>query len=284
MLMGDYIKYVDDFRTAISRWNRIWGTLTCSAHIKVTLQMSYEYLRLYTNAFAFQAAISQALSSKTKSDAHSQRDHLRSAFSNIAGMPDARFIYESVDAAKSYLTILNTYVDPEKHLHYMPLRYYLYSIYSAVFLYKARSFGVMDSKEESGVRQMIHQTMDRLRRASVSEQDLGSRYARLLELLWQKPKPPTSINSQESPRHPDSQYSGSMSSRMQDPSYMQFNPANDFSWLDLEAVGDFVSGDHMANTNILVPPDGLQNGPAFAPRQDRTTWQPYFDLNGNLLF
>jgi hypothetical protein len=28
MLMGDYVKYVDDFRMAISRWNRIWGTLT----------------------------------------------------------------------------------------------------------------------------------------------------------------------------------------------------------------------------------------------------------------
>lgn len=87
--------------------------------------MSYEYLRLYTNAFAFQAAISQALSSKPKGDAHSHREHLRAAFSNIALMPDARFIYESVDAAKSYLTILNNFVDPEKHLHFMPLRFYL---------------------------------------------------------------------------------------------------------------------------------------------------------------
>lgn len=29
MLMGDYVKYADDFRVAISRWNRVWGTLTC---------------------------------------------------------------------------------------------------------------------------------------------------------------------------------------------------------------------------------------------------------------
>lgn len=95
-----------------------------STNIKVGLQMSYEYLKLYTNAFAFQAAISQALS-KPKSDSVSQRDHLRAAFSNVASMQDARFIYESVEAAKSYLTILNNYVDPEKHLHFMPLRYYL---------------------------------------------------------------------------------------------------------------------------------------------------------------
>lgn len=87
--------------------------------------MSYEYLRLYTNAFAFQAAISQALASKPKGDAHSQREHLRAAFADIASMPDARFIYESMDAAKSYLTILNNFVDPERHLRYMPLRFYL---------------------------------------------------------------------------------------------------------------------------------------------------------------
>lgn len=31
MLMGDYVKYVDDFRNAIDRWNRIWGTLTCKS-------------------------------------------------------------------------------------------------------------------------------------------------------------------------------------------------------------------------------------------------------------
>lgn len=29
MLMGDYVKYADDFRAAILRWNRIWGNLPC---------------------------------------------------------------------------------------------------------------------------------------------------------------------------------------------------------------------------------------------------------------
>jgi hypothetical protein len=51
-------------------------------------------------------------------------------------MQDARFIYESVDAAKAYLIILVDEVHPEKHLHFMPLRFYLYGIYAAVFLYK----------------------------------------------------------------------------------------------------------------------------------------------------
>jgi hypothetical protein len=29
MLVGNYVKYVDDFRQAISNWKSIWGTLTC---------------------------------------------------------------------------------------------------------------------------------------------------------------------------------------------------------------------------------------------------------------
>jgi hypothetical protein len=53
-----------------------------------------------------------------------------------AAAPDARFIYESLDAAKGLLTTLNNFVDPEKDLRYMPSRFYLYIIYGAVFLYK----------------------------------------------------------------------------------------------------------------------------------------------------
>jgi len=92
--------------------------------MRATLQLSYEYLRLYTTAFAFQAAISQSLV-KPKTGAISHRERLRSTFKNVASMQDSRFIYESVDAAKAYLTILVDSVDPERHLHFMPLRFYL---------------------------------------------------------------------------------------------------------------------------------------------------------------
>ncbi|KLJ09552.1 hypothetical protein EMPG_15029 [Blastomyces silverae] len=286
MLMGDYVKYVDDFRNALDRWNRNWGTLTCSQHIKVTLQMSYEYLRLYTNAFAFQAAISQALTSKPKGDAPSHREHLRAAFSNVASMQDARFIYASVDAAKSYLTILNNYVDPEKHLHFMPLRYYLYSIYAAVFLYKARSFGVMNAPEEQAVRHLINLTTDRLHRASAGPDDIGSRYARLLELLW-KPKSSSSSssNTHETLRKDESIPTGTVPNRLPEQTYMQYSPMNDFSWLDLEAVGDYVSGYPIGNPNLLSMNSFPHHNPY--PVTSEAIWPVQnwpVDLNGNLLF
>lgn len=294
MLMGQYVKYVDEFRNSIAQWNRIWGNLICSQHIKVTLQMSYEYLRLYTNAFAFQAAISQAISSKPKGDTHSQREHLRNVFSNIGSKPDNRFIWASVAAAKSYLTILNTYVDPVNHLRYMPLKYYLYAIYSAVFLYKARSFGVMDQEEEESVRQMVLQAVEVLKRASVSAEDPGSRYARLLELLWLKPKTHVpALKTAESDTHSEagSQFTTAGSLSLDPGGYMQFSPANGFSWLDLEAVGDYVSGDQLASQNLLAPMNAAQMTTGFDPQMHpMSQWQqsgPYawqVDLDGNLLF
>ena len=291
MLVGDYVKYVDEFRMALARWNRMWGKLECSPHIKATIRMSYEYLCLYTNAFVFQAAISQALSKRPKGDTQSLRDHLRQAFSNVGAMPDARFIWASLAAAKGYLSLLTT-VDPVKHLRYMPLRFYLYSIYSAVFLYKARSYGVLDAREDQQVRNLIYQTVDVLRAAGVTPQDPGSRYARLLELLWMKTKNAIPMHSHvpSSPHGSDAQLSSSGSLTMDAMGNMQFSPTNDFSWLDLEAVGDFVSGD--LNNNMLVPMAGFPATSAPYLPQDNNmqwqqpnvgNWQP-IDMQGNLFF
>ncbi len=324
MLMGDYVKYVDDFRGALARWNTSWGGLMCSHHIKVTLQMSYEYLCLYTNAFVFQAAISQAIARKPKSDSsHSLRDHLKGVFSNVGSMPDARFIWASVAAAKSYLTLLSTAIDPVRYLRYMPLRYYLYAIYSAVFLYKARSFGVMDYQEESQVRHLVHSATEVLKAASVSPEDPGSRYARLLELLWLKnPNHYKSaahqgqsqaltqpVNTQSPTSASDTQLSSAGSLKMDALGFMQFSPAQDFSWLDLEAVGDYVDaaqmGAHLPQSGLLPQTAGYDGTTAtsgatsgFIPQQQQPQqvmnwaaaqnaapgmgWQ--FDLNGNLLF
>jgi hypothetical protein len=59
-------------------------------------------------------------------------------FADLAAAPDARFIYESIDAANSILSILNSFIDPVVGLKYMPLKYSLFVIYAAVFLFKVR--------------------------------------------------------------------------------------------------------------------------------------------------
>jgi hypothetical protein len=82
--------------------------------------MSYEYLRLYTNAYAFQATVSRAVAARGQPGMRDEPPH-----NGVPSLPDARFIYESVDAAKSLISIINCYVDAENCLRYMPLRFSL---------------------------------------------------------------------------------------------------------------------------------------------------------------
>lgn len=254
------MKYIDEFRHSIARWHVNWGDLICAPHIKVTLRMSYEYLCLYTNAFAFQAAISQILSKKPDEDDVNLRDYLKTFFSEIGSLQDARFILESLRAAKSYLRILTTDIDPVQYLRYMPVRFYLYSIYSAVFLFKARSFGALKRDEEHEIRQIMSQTVAILRQASNSSHDPGSRYAQLLERLWQRPKvaPPAS--------GPDIKWTDPQASKIySDPHpepisqipFSEVSPSNLPSWLDLQQIGNYVSGD----PNIYAPLSAMDTSP-----------------------
>lgn len=103
-----------------------------SPRSKSTLLLTYEFLRLYVNAFAYQATISRDI----LSDPSRLCGPYRQLPAITAATPDARFIYESIEAAKSLLTTLTNFVDPETCLRYMPSRFYFFIIYSAVFLYK----------------------------------------------------------------------------------------------------------------------------------------------------
>jgi hypothetical protein len=204
-LSGSYIKFIDDFRSAIYGWKSVWGTLTCSPPLKACLLMSYDYLRLYTNAFAFQATVRRALPAVGQSATEISTSTAQAGGSgtvmqapqrvfsnNVGAVGDARFIYEGLDAAKAILTTANNFVDPENSLRYMPLRYYLYLVYAGVFLYRARCTGVIGGDEDRAIRATINETVNRLQRSSpgagtgTNVQHPGSRYSQLLKLLWAK--------------------------------------------------------------------------------------------------
>ncbi|KAH8587710.1 hypothetical protein B0O99DRAFT_526359 [Bisporella sp. PMI_857] len=177
MLEGRYAKYIDDFRASIRNWNRTWGHLIGSPPAKPSLLLTFDYLRLYVNAFAYQATIARAVLYPR------DKQHNSSEVMPLidASAPDARFIYESLDAAKDLLAHFNSFVDIET-LRYMPTLYYLYIVYSAVFLYKARATTTMTNDERISVRRTVQSTIDRLHKAN----HMGSRYARLLQMLWRK--------------------------------------------------------------------------------------------------
>ena len=216
-----------------------------SPHLKTSLLLTYDYLRLYVNAFAYQATISRALTFQRDS----QHNPNRPLPLINASAPDARFIYEAVDAAKSLLSNFNNFVEPET-LRYMPSSYYLFIIYSAVFLYKARSTTTMTDDELTGVRHMIDQTIARLKKASMGKNHMGSRYAKLIQLLWRKP-PVAAEHRRRSVPHP---MEGGLKPHYPDPSSLPqgFDPnqgnmgnmgysQSGFSWLDLGATWNFAT-------------------------------------------
>lgn len=122
MIKGDYTKYLDDTLKALSAWKESWDSLEVSAHLRCCLDLMFEYLRLYVSAFAFQAVLSRTnrpCSSRESSVVPKPFAH------SIMASPDARHIYEAVEAATALLTIVATRIDPMRYLRYMPVRYYL---------------------------------------------------------------------------------------------------------------------------------------------------------------
>lgn len=257
---GEYVKYIDDFRVALRHWNESWGHFTCSPPLKASLILSYEYLRLYVNAFAYQATLNRLLNKMKEAVENGQTARAPAyPFADVAATPDARFIYDAIDAAKALLSTFCSFVDPHETFRFMPLRYYLYVIYSAVFLYKARSTGVMGGDARGSVKRLISDTMDNLQKSSACPNDVGERYSRLVKLLWRKPPGRAgSIAEPSDITRPATAQAGGpgMPGPNGEPNPMDAAPPsiNQFSWLDLGAVGDFavennnsISGSMMDN-------------------------------------
>lgn len=260
---GEYVKYIDDFRVALRSWHNTWGSFTCSPPLKASLIFSYEYLRLYVNAFAYQATLNR-LVAQAKANADSGQPNAATVHpfgSEVAATPDARFIYDSIDAAKSLLSTFNSFVDPYETFRFMPLRYYLYVIYSACFLYK--STGIMGGDSRGSVKRIITDTIDRLQKASACKNDVGERYSRLIKLLWRKHPGRASVAEPNEVARPaavqqpvQNQGTGNMEhldQAMYDANAQQPS-INTFSWLDLGAVGDFALTN---NESVAGSFDGL---------------------------
>ncbi|KAK5129400.1 hypothetical protein LTR08_003287 [Meristemomyces frigidus] len=258
---GEYVKYIDDFRVALRSWHSTWGVLSCSPPLKASLILSYEYLRLYVNAFAYQATLNRLVAQVQSSSQPRQRSNPAFPFADIAATPDARFIYDAIDAATSLLSTFNTFVDPVETFRFMPLRYYLYVIYSACFLYKARSTGVMGGDTRGSTKSLVTDTIDKLQRASACPNDVGDRYSRLIRLLWRKP--PSRMSLAEGSgvtRPPAMQAQGptstcsSVEQEQVKYDFVQNAPSiNTFSWLDLPAVVDYAT----QNNSISGSMDGF---------------------------
>lgn len=122
--------------------------------VKILLEMSYEYLRLYTNAFVFQTTALRAATSGNQN--WQNRDG--EIIGGNAALPEARFIYESIDAAKALLTILNNYIPSQEQLNCLPIRFPLYvqDCYQSLTSENANSFLDTASMRRSFFSKLFH--------------------------------------------------------------------------------------------------------------------------------
>ncbi|XHG02580.1 hypothetical protein AWENTII_005926 [Aspergillus wentii] len=119
MLMGDYTKYLDDSSKALAMWKETWGRLNVPSYLNGLLILQFEYLRLYVNAFAFQAVLYRSRGTAENGSSVSYFPY------SVIASPDGRHIYIAIDAAKAVLTTLMNRLNPPKHLRYLPVRFYL---------------------------------------------------------------------------------------------------------------------------------------------------------------
>ncbi|KAI7278868.1 hypothetical protein KC345_g5705 [Hortaea werneckii] len=184
MLKGDYTKYLDDHGRALAAWKDSWKGLRVSQYLKAILDLHYEYLRLYVTAFAFQAVVCRAMQETPQN--HSRRNTKpRSCFPHgIMACPDSQSIFDAIDAATGLLKILTESMDPVNHIRYLPVRFLLYGIYAAVFLFKARSFGAVTKPRHQQSICLVQTFISRLDAAASSETHTAARYSKLLSALY----------------------------------------------------------------------------------------------------
>ncbi|RAH75683.1 uncharacterized protein BO66DRAFT_14107 [Aspergillus aculeatinus CBS 121060] len=128
-----------------------------------------EYLRLYVNAFAFQAVLYRT--SKEGPTSASAKPAAYFPFSVMAS-PDGRHVYIAIEAARNVLKCLMNHLNPTKHLRFLPIRYYLYQIHASVFLFKALSVGALGA-DESHECAMIVKELSRCSRWQPQDQNIS---------------------------------------------------------------------------------------------------------------
>ncbi|OQD89983.1 hypothetical protein PENANT_c002G09137 [Penicillium antarcticum] len=165
--LGDYNRYLDDFRRSFSGWQSRWDGLEASPKLKCTLTI-------------FKEAVHDNRVAGTSASWHKRAPSLFPE--GIMASPDGVYVFEAVRSARNILTIACG-TDPVAHIRYMPFRFYVYAIYSAVFLYKAGVFGAFTHREHGEVSDLVHQFISILDEASTGDSHIGGRYAKLLKRI-----------------------------------------------------------------------------------------------------
>lgn len=173
---------------------------------------------------------------------------------------------------------------------------------------QARSTTAMSSKERSSIRDMINQTIDRLQETSIDAKHMGSRYSRLLQLLWRKAPQkndtrdiltqatdsrfqipqPAAQGADMLQTHATGLFSG-MDMNAGDDTMAQGYGNGTFSWLDLGAAWTFATQNNSTSISIRDMDDMVGDSSSGLTPYDMdlnqmTDYRLLADDNPNLIF
>lgn len=190
--VGGYYRMLDEFTRTFAAfeldWNsKRWGIFPLNETVWVT----FHYAKLYAYSFAFQAHVHRATiksqggsnynsnGNSRSSMAPGERQHGGNGASNglngrqqrsapsgstmpgkifprgLAGSPDAKFIFESINSAIELLKICIDDLYPGGVLAFLPTRYYGFFSYAAVSLIKAVFSGAVASRERRRIFTLV---------------------------------------------------------------------------------------------------------------------------------
>ncbi|KAJ5259387.1 hypothetical protein N7478_012368 [Penicillium angulare] len=238
---GNYARYLDDFRIAVTAWHSTWSGLAVSSSIKSTLLIMYEYISLYTNAFSFQAVLTRSSDpQESKTQQHPSKHSLEGLLSNgIMASPDGRYIFDAISAAMNLLALING-LDPHRVIRYLPSRYYLYGVYAAVLLHKADCAGAFQSHDRrQEVTSLARDFMFCLEKAPSTEVHICHSYSRMLKQLWTVRERRTYQSSAHMPQSTSMEYLHSQRPTVRD--YEQSTSPDNFN--PSELFDSFPGGD-----------------------------------------
>lgn len=122
---------------------------------------------------------------RAEEEAQSGPFHLSLFPRGAAASPDARYIFQSIDAARQLLHICIDRLHPGGALPYLPNRFLLWFTYAAILLLKAMYSGAMLRADHSAAHRLIDRLIECFEDASPDEDHPAVKYGRQLTQLCQ---------------------------------------------------------------------------------------------------
>lgn len=151
---GEYFKYIDELVRSLDGFKVLWLEKRWKLFpLTDAVWAMFYYAQLYICAFSFQAHVERAaMAAEERLREHGAPPKSISLFPRgAAASPDARYIFQSIDAGRQLLHICVDRLHPGGALPYLPNRFLLWFTYAAIVLLKALYSGAMLRADHEGL-------------------------------------------------------------------------------------------------------------------------------------